>query len=86
MTEAGVPGYEAREWTGIVAPAATPRAIVTRLNQEIVKALSAPELSKRFAAVGAHPVGSTPEEFAAHVQKELAMWAKVIKAANIRIE
>jgi tripartite-type tricarboxylate transporter receptor subunit TctC len=86
MIEAGVPGYEAREWTGIVAPAATPRAIVTRLNQEIVKALSAPELSKRFAAVGAHPVGSTPEEFAAHVQKELAMWAKVIKAANIRIE
>jgi tripartite-type tricarboxylate transporter receptor subunit TctC len=86
MIEAGIPGYEAREWTGIVAPAATPRAIVTRLNQEIVKALSAPELSKRFAAVGAHPVGSTPEEFAAHVQKELAMWAKVIKAANIRIE
>ncbi|MGZ5117564.1 MAG: tripartite tricarboxylate transporter substrate binding protein [Burkholderiales bacterium] len=86
MIEAGVPGYDAREWTGIVAPAATPRAIVTRLNQEIVKALSAPELSKRFAAVGAHPVGSTPEEFAAHVQKELAMWAKVIKAANIRIE
>jgi tripartite-type tricarboxylate transporter receptor subunit TctC len=86
MVEAGVPGYEAREWTGIVVPAATPRPIVMRLNQEFVKTLAAPELSKRFAAVGAHPVGSTPEEFAAHVKKELATWAKVIKAAGIKIE
>ena len=86
MIEAGVPGYEAREWTGIVVPAATPRAVITRLNQELVKTMSAPDLSKRLAAVGAHPVTSTPEEFAAHVQKELAVWSKVIKAANIRIE
>ena len=86
MVEAGVPGYEAREWTGIVVPAATPKAVVTRLNQELVKTMSAPDLSKRLAAVGAHPVTSTPEEFAAHVQKELAVWSKVIKAANIRIE
>ena len=86
MVEAGVPGYEAREWTGIVVPAATPKAVITRLNQELVKTMSAPDLSKRLAAVGAHPVTSTPEEFAAHVQKELAVWSKVIKAANIRIE
>ena len=86
MVEAGVAGYEAREWTGIVVPAATPKPIVARLNQELVKTMSAPDLSKRLAAVGAHPVTSTPEEFAAHVQKELAIWSKVIKAANIRIE
>jgi tripartite-type tricarboxylate transporter receptor subunit TctC len=86
MVEAGVPGYEAREWTGIVVAAATPRAVIARLNQEFVKTLASPELSKRLAAVGAHPVTSTPEEFAAHVQKELAVWSKVIKAANIRIE
>ena len=65
MIEAGVPNYEAREWTGIVVPAATPQPVIARLNQELVKTVVAPELSKRFAAVGAHPVGSTPEEFAA---------------------
>ena len=86
MIEAGVPGYEAREWTGIVVPSATPRAVITRLNQELVKTLGAADLSKRLSAVGAHPVTSTPEEFAAHIQKELAVWSKVIKAANIRIE
>jgi tripartite-type tricarboxylate transporter receptor subunit TctC len=86
MIEAGVPGYEAREWNGIVVPAATPKAVISRLNQELVKTMSAPDLSKRLAAVGAHPVTSTPEEFTAHVQKELAVWSKVIKAANIRIE
>jgi tripartite-type tricarboxylate transporter receptor subunit TctC len=86
MAQAGVTGYEAREWTGIVVPAATPRAVIQRLNQDFVKTLASPELSKRLAAVGAHPVTSTPEEFTAHVQKELAVWTKVIKAANIRIE
>jgi tripartite-type tricarboxylate transporter receptor subunit TctC len=81
-----LPGYEAGEWNGIVAPAGTPAAIVSRLNQEIVKTLTAPDVSNRFAAVGAHPVGSTPEEFAAYVKKESATWSKVVKAANIRLD
>ncbi len=86
IAEAALPGYESREWQGIVVPAATPGAIVSRLHQELVKALAAPELKERFASVGAYAVGSTPEEFAAHIQKEIATMAKVIKEAGIRIE
>jgi tripartite-type tricarboxylate transporter receptor subunit TctC len=86
IAEAGVAGYEAREWGGIVAPAGTPAAVVARLNQEIVKSLSAPDLKGRFESVGAHPVGSTPEQFSAHIRAELVTWARVIKAANIRLD
>jgi len=86
IAEAALPGYESREWQGIVVPAATPAAIVSRLHQELVKTLAAPELKERFASVGAYAVGSTPEEFAAHIQKEIATMGKVIKEAGIRIE
>ena len=86
IAEAGVPGYESREWQGIVVPAGTPSAVISRLNQAFVKVLEAPELRDRFAAAGAHPVGSTPEEFAAHIKKEIALMGKLVKAAGIRIE
>lgn len=86
VAEAGVPGYQASEWQGIVVRAGTPAAIVTRLNQEFVKSLKAPDMSQRFAAVGAQAVGSTPEAFAEHIRRERETWAKVIKAAGIRIE
>ncbi len=86
IAEAGVPGYQAAEWQGIVVRSGTPRAVVGRLNQEIVKTLKAPDLKERFAAVGAQALGSTPEEFAGHIRKERATWSKVIKAAGIRIE
>jgi tripartite-type tricarboxylate transporter receptor subunit TctC len=86
IAEAGVPGYESREWQGIVVPAGTPAAVISRLNQAFVKVLTAPELKERFAAAGAHPVGSTPEEFAAHIKKEIALMGKLVKEAGIRIE
>lgn len=86
IAEAGVPGYEAREWQGIVVRAGTPPAVIARLNQELVKSLKAPDMNQRFAGVGAHVVGSTPEEFAEHIKKERDTWSKVIKAAGIRIE
>jgi len=86
VAEAGVPGYQAAEWGGIVVRAGTPAAIVTRLNQEIVKSLKSPDLAQRFAAVGAQAVGSTPEEFAEHIRRERETWARVIAAAGIRIE
>ena len=86
VAEAGVPGYQAAEWQGIVVRAGTPAAIVTRLNQELVKSLRAPDINQRFASVGAQAVGSTPEEFAEHIRRERETWAKVIKAAGIRIE
>ncbi len=86
VAEMGVPGYQAAEWQGIVVRAGTPAGVVTRLNQEIVKSLKAPDINQRFAAVGAQAIGSTPEEFAGFIRKERETWAKVIKAAGIRIE
>ena len=86
VAEAGVPGYQAAEWGGIVVRAGTPAAIVMRLNQEIVKSLKAPDIAQRFAAVGAQSIGSTPEGFAAHIKRERETWAKVIAAAGIKIE
>ncbi len=86
IAEAGVPGYEAREWQGVVVRAGTPPAVIARLNRELVKSLKAPDMKQRFAGVGAHVVGSTPEEFAEHIKKERNTWSKVIKAAGIRAE
>lgn len=86
VAEAGVPGYEAAEWQGIVVRAGTPGPVIARLNQEIVKSLKATDLNERFAAVGAQAIGSTAEEFAEFIRKERETWAKVIKAARIRID
>lgn len=86
IAESGLPGYELLEYQGIVAPAGTPRAVINRLQQEIVKSLTAPDLKERFTTSGAYAVGSTPEELADHVKKEIIAWAKVIKAAGIKLE
>ncbi|MCE9639288.1 MAG: tripartite tricarboxylate transporter substrate binding protein [Betaproteobacteria bacterium] len=86
INEAGVPGYEAIEWNGIVVPAGTPQAVITRLNQAIVKSLSIPEVKQRILDLGADPVGNSPEEFAAFIKKEIATWTKVIKEVGITVE
>ena len=86
IAEAGVPGYEFFDWQGVVAPARTPRAVIDRLHQDIVKALADPELTKRIAVVGARAVGGTPEELGAFIRKELASWATVVKVAGIHID
>ena len=86
IAEAGIPGYEATQWFGILAPAGTPRAIVDRWHRETVRALKDPEVRDRLVADGADPVGSTPEEFAAYLRAETVKWAKVVKAIGIRPE
>ena len=86
IAEAGVPGYEAIEWNGVMVPAGTPAAVVTRLNQAIVKALAIPEVKERIVGLGADPVGNSPEEFGAFIKKEMATWSKVIKEVGITIE
>jgi tripartite-type tricarboxylate transporter receptor subunit TctC len=86
VAEAGVPGYEAVEWQGIVVPSGTPGPVIDRLNRAIVESVKAPEFNERLAGVGAHAVGSTPGEFADYIKKELATWSRVIKATGIRIE
>ncbi len=86
IAEAGVPGYEATQWFGILAPAGTPRAIVDRLHREIVRALKDPEVRDRLVADGAETVGSSPEEFAAYIRSESVKWAKVVKDVGIKPE
>ena len=86
IDEAGVPGYEVYEWQGVVVPAGTPAAVISRLHQEIVKALASPDVKERIAGVGARAVGGTPDELAAHIKRELAIWEKVVKAAGIRAD
>lgn len=86
IAEAGVPGYEATQWFGILAPSGTPRAIVDRLHRETVRALKEPEVRDRLVADGSDPVGSSPEEFAAYLRSETVKWAKVVKDVGIQPE
>lgn len=86
MAEAGVPGYEASGWVGVLAPAGTPNAITSRLNIETVKALQTPEVNERFASNGAESVGSTPAQFSEFIKTEIAKWSKVVKASGARID
>ena len=81
--EAGVPGFEASSWFGIMAPAGTAPEIVARLNREIVAALRQPIIADRIANSGARAVGNSPDAFAAQIRAERAMWGEIIKAANI---
>ena len=86
IAEAAVPGYEAIEWNGVLVPTGTPPAVIARLHQAFAKALSIPDVKERIVGLGADPVGSTPEEFAAFIKKELATWSKVIKEVGITVE
>ena len=86
MAEAGVPGFEAATWNGLIAPAATPKDIVAKLNGDIVKALNMPDTRAKLASNGLEPIGDTPAAFSAHISNEIARWAKVVKAAHIRPE
>jgi tripartite-type tricarboxylate transporter receptor subunit TctC len=86
LAESGLPDYQAGSWYGVMAPAGTPRPIIERLHATIVKALRQPDVMQRLAAEGAEAIGSTPEEFAAHLKTELARVAAVVRAAGIKIE
>ena len=86
IAEAGVAGYEAVQWYGVLAPAATPRDIITRLHTGVVRALQNPDVRQRLLNDGAEPVGSSPAEFAEYLRNETVKWAQVIKAASIKPE
>ena len=78
-----VPGFELSSWYGLMAPAGTPRAIITRLSQETAAALRKPDVQEWFKSSGLEPVSSTPEEHAAYIRSEIVKWAKAIKDAKI---
>ena len=83
VAEAGVPGYEAMQWYGLVAPARTPRPIVMRIHAAAIRALQSAEMKEKLAADGAAPEGNTPEQFAALIKSELEKWGKVARDAHI---
>jgi tripartite-type tricarboxylate transporter receptor subunit TctC len=84
MAESGYPDIEGDSFVGFVVPAGTPKDVIALLNREIVRSLASPEMKERQAALGNDIVASTPEEFGRRIKAELAFWARVIKAANIR--
>lgn len=84
VAETGLPGYEAIGWQGILAPAGTPKDVVSKLNSEIVKVLRMPEIRSRITEQGFEPVGNTPEQFGEFLKSDLEKWAKVIKIAGVR--
>ena len=84
MIEAGVPGYSALTWNGLLAPAGTPPEIVARLNDAIVKAMRSPAMKTLLAKIGQDPAWSSPDEFAAFLREEAAKWSKVIAASGIK--
>lgn len=83
ISDSGVPGFEAATWIGVLAPAGTPKEIVARMHNEIVKVLQIPEVQQRLSSQGAEPVGSTPEQFDAFIRNEIVKWGKVIKQTGV---
>lgn len=86
VAESGLPGFDAVNWYGWLAPAGTPAAIVNKLNAEIGNVVRMPEVQQRFARDGAEPVTSTPSQFSARIVSEVVRWRKVVKEANLRVE
>jgi tripartite-type tricarboxylate transporter receptor subunit TctC len=86
VSEAGVPGFEAITWHGVVVPAATPRPLIERMNRELVRVLGMPDLRERLATLGAEVRAGTPGEFADYIASEIPKWAKVVRDSGARIE
>jgi tripartite-type tricarboxylate transporter receptor subunit TctC len=86
ISEAGVPGFQAVNWFGMFVPAKTPQRIITRLNEAVVKVLRTDETRSQFAKLGADVVGSTPQEFAAFVRRDLEQYAKIVKLSGAKLD
>jgi len=86
ISEAGVPGFEATSWFGLLAPAGTPATIIARLNASVLKALADPEVKKKLVEQGAEPSGETPEQFAAFIKAETVKWGEVVKRSGAKID
>lgn len=86
VAEGGVTGYELTSWVGLLAPSATPQAVVARIHATVVESLRTPVVRDVLVRSGTEPLGSTPEEFAQHLSLEVAKWGKVIKAAGVKVE
>jgi tripartite-type tricarboxylate transporter receptor subunit TctC len=83
---ANLPGYEATSWFGILVPANTPPDLVKLINTEVVRAINSPAVRERYAAMGAEPVGNTPDQFANFIKSEIAKWTRVVKASGAIVD
>ena len=86
LAEAGVPGYEVSPWFAVFAPAGTPQPIVAKLNKALLDAMKQPDVVTRLAAIGAEPIGSSPQELATHLQRESDRWTKLITERGIKLD
>ena len=86
VEEAGVKGFVTYAWSGLFAPAGTPREVVTRLNQEVVKLLKLPAIREQLAGQGAEAVGDTPEEFGLFMRQEVAQWAHMVRTSGAKVD
>jgi len=86
VDESGVPGYDVGVWFGVLTVAGTPRDVVQRLNTEVVRILTSPEVKQRFGKLGVDVVAGTPEHFSQFLKSEVARWAKVVQDANIKAD
>ena len=86
ISEAALPGYEAVTWWGVLAPARTPRDIVNKIHGDIVKVLQMPDTRDKLAKEAVNPGGTTPEQFSAMIQAEMVKMARIVKAANMKID
>lgn len=86
IAEAGAPGADFISWNGVHVPAGTPKAIIAKLNGELVRLVKQPDVHDRMVTLGLNPVGDTPEQFAAFVREDIARWAKVIKESGTHVE
>ena len=86
MAEAGLPGFQMQSWFGLLAPAGTPRPIISRLNAETNKALNTPEMKSAIATMGANVMSGSPEQFADHIKSEIGRIGEIVKAAGIKAE
>lgn len=86
LAEAGLPGYEVSPWFAVFVPAATPKPVITKLRAALTEAMKLPDVRARFETIGAEPVGSTPDELAAHLTRESARWSKLIAERGIKLD
>ena len=86
IAEAGLPGYETTAWYGIIAPAKTPRAVITRFNNEVIRAADHPDSKAGFANQSFENITGTPEQFGTFIKDELVKWSRVVKEAGMRID
>ena len=86
LEEAGLKGFDIGTWFGVLAPAATPKDIVARLNAEMVKIIQSPDFSKRMEEIGAEPIGNTPEQMARQIEDETAKFARLVKEAKVTMD